>query len=124
MRYYHGSEIKEGCNIDVDGFQPVNVNANCEDGNKGLFFTTNFKYASLYAGNGGEVWFLDTEIEEHRELINSLQIHSNKCTNPDWTGYFNEEEIVDEYLINWNIITGFIPMDENGDFCVMEAERP
>src|SRR5574343_505629 len=112
MRYYHGTEVREGQAIEVDGFQPVNINANCEDGNEGLFFTSNFKYASLYAGNGGEVWYLDTEIPEHSDLISQLQFHVDKCTNPDWTGYFSEEETVDEYLLDWNLATGFIPMNE------------
>lgn len=123
MRLYHGTQIKEGRNIEIDGFLP-SCSDNCmeEEHMEGMFFTDNFKYASLYAGNSGEVWYLDTDIPEHIEIINSIQLYKNYCTNPDWTGYFEEEEEVNEYIVNWNIIIGFIPMTTDGDFCVLEPE--
>jgi hypothetical protein len=111
MKYYHGTINREGQNIDVEGFQKVS-GVNCDSEFEiGVFFTTNLKYACLYGGANrdgvdGEVWMIDDEVNP--EITEKLQKFTDKCTNPDWTGY-DEEGTFDEYILPWEVAEGFIP---------------
>lgn len=113
MKYYHGAIIREGKNIDIDGFVKEGAGYNSPSGLEinGIFFTTSLKYACLNAGAtqgayDGEVWMIDTD--ENPELEGKFQLFASENTNPDWSGYFEGEE-VDEYILPWEYAEGFIP---------------